>query len=436
MPRAIEIARGYAPDVEPCIGKDRVNRPSFLGRDIEAFRSVARSPDDVEGSLLAAEHAAVQVGVAKIDITPDYPIRLTGYAVRKTESEGVEQRLWAKALATPRPFDTAILREAPSADEATGVLSDAERAVVATNKGEFTIELDASSAPVAVANFVLLARCGYFDGVTFHRVIPGFVAQAGDPQTRDNRGDFETLGTGGPGYRFEVEFPPEGTTYTRYMVAMANAIGVNVPRVFSGVFMFGAALAALGGALGTPVRVVAPGIGAAMMLAMLEQFYGVGVRVRNRAFDLGVRRSRRAPIPVISVGNIVAGGAGKTPFTRWLVQQLIQRGRRAAILHGGYGSDEPELHRQWLPSAIVLEQKDRVAAAAAAARYGADVVVLDDAFQHRDYPPRRTVACGSWPAACASSPSSSTGDRTGRGPCRADSCSRRTTRSGRWRAAC
>lgn len=114
--------------------------------------------------------------------------------------------------------------EAPSADEATGVLSDAERAVVATNKGEFTIELEASSAPVAVANFVLLARCGYFDGVTFHRVIPGFVAQAGDPQTRDNRGDFETLGTGGPGYRFEVEFPPEGTTYTRYMVAMANAI--------------------------------------------------------------------------------------------------------------------------------------------------------------------------------------------------------------------
>jgi cyclophilin family peptidyl-prolyl cis-trans isomerase len=114
--------------------------------------------------------------------------------------------------------------EAPSAEEATGILSDTERAVVSTNKGEFTIELDASSAPVAVANFVLLARCDYFDGVTFHRVIPGFVAQAGDPQTRDNRDDFEGLGSGSPGYRFDVEFPPEGTTYTRYMVAMANAI--------------------------------------------------------------------------------------------------------------------------------------------------------------------------------------------------------------------
>jgi tetraacyldisaccharide 4'-kinase len=98
---------------------------------------------------------------------------------------------------------------------------------------------------------------------------------------------------------------------------------------------------------------------------------------------MGLTRTRSAPLPVISVGNIVAGGAGKTPFTRWLVQELIERGRRPAILHGGYGSDEPELHRKWLPTTMVLEQKDRVAAAVAAARNGADVVVLDDAFQHR-----------------------------------------------------
>lgn len=114
--------------------------------------------------------------------------------------------------------------DAPSAGEAQGILADAERAVVVTSKGEFTIELDSSSASVAVANFVSLARCGFYDEVSFHRIIPGFVAQAGDPQTRDNRGDFETLGTGGPGYRFEVELPAEDTTYTRYMVAMANAI--------------------------------------------------------------------------------------------------------------------------------------------------------------------------------------------------------------------
>ena len=122
---------------------------------------------------------------------------------------------------------------------------------------------------------------------------------------------------------------------------------------------------------------------ASLALATLEVLYGTGVSLRNRAFDIGLRRARRAPIPVISVGNIVAGGAGKTPFTRWLVQELMQRGKRPAILHGGYGSDEPQLHRTWLPTAMVLEQRDRVAAATAAARNGADVVVLDDAFQHR-----------------------------------------------------
>jgi cyclophilin family peptidyl-prolyl cis-trans isomerase len=124
---------------------------------------------------------------------------------------------------TPTP-PPACPTAAPSADEAQGILADAERAVVATSKGEFTIELDAGSAPIAVANFVLLARCGYYDQVSFHRVIGGFVAQAGDPQTRDNHGDFTGLGSGTPGYRFEVEFPPEDTTYARYMVAMANAI--------------------------------------------------------------------------------------------------------------------------------------------------------------------------------------------------------------------
>jgi cyclophilin family peptidyl-prolyl cis-trans isomerase len=77
---------------------------------------------------------------------------------------------------------------------------------------------------VATANFVALAECGFYDGITFHRVIPGFVAQAGDPQTRDNHDDFGGLGSGSAGYRFEVEFPPEDTRYEQYLVAMANAI--------------------------------------------------------------------------------------------------------------------------------------------------------------------------------------------------------------------
>lgn len=119
------------------------------------------------------------------------------------------------------------------------------------------------------------------------------------------------------------------------------------------------------------------------LLAVLEKVYGAGVFLRNSAFDAGLKRVHRASIPVISVGNLVAGGAGKTPFTRWLVTQITARGRRVAILHGGYASDEPDLHRAWHTDPLVYEERDRVRAVKAAAAAGADVAVLDDAFQHR-----------------------------------------------------
>ena len=122
--------------------------------------------------------------------------------------------------ATPPPCPTA----APTADQANAILADATAVEVKTNKGSFTIELQPDSAPIATANFVALARCGFYTNVSFHRVIAGFVAQAGDPQTRDNHGDFDGVGSGGPGYHFEVELPPAGTTYRKYAVAMANAM--------------------------------------------------------------------------------------------------------------------------------------------------------------------------------------------------------------------
>ena len=87
------------------------------------------------------------------------------------------------------------------------------RATMETSKGTIVIELDPLGAPVAVNNFVFLARWHYFDGIVFHRVIPGFVIQGGDP---------EGTGRGGPGYRFADELPKPG----RYQVgslAMANA---------------------------------------------------------------------------------------------------------------------------------------------------------------------------------------------------------------------
>jgi len=123
-------------------------------------------------------------------------------------------------LASPPECPTS----APTAAEAATMLANARRAVVETNLGSFTIELDASSAPIATANFVALARCGFYADITFHRIIAGFVAQAGDPQTRTNRGPFDGLGGGGPGYQFEVEFPDIGQPYEQYTVAMANAM--------------------------------------------------------------------------------------------------------------------------------------------------------------------------------------------------------------------
>jgi cyclophilin family peptidyl-prolyl cis-trans isomerase len=113
---------------------------------------------------------------------------------------------------------------APTASQAATILADAQRVVVATTKGSFTIELYPKAAPIAIANFVALARCGFYDQVSFHRVLAGFVAQAGDPKTRTNHGPFKGLGSGGPGYGFTVEFPDPSLAYDRYTVAMANSL--------------------------------------------------------------------------------------------------------------------------------------------------------------------------------------------------------------------
>jgi dolichyl-diphosphooligosaccharide--protein glycosyltransferase len=111
----------------------------------------------------------------------------------------------------------------PTAAQAAAILTDATTATFETTQGSFTVDLYGDVAPIATANFVALARCGFYESVTFHRVLAGFVAQAGDPNTRDNQGDFEGLGTGGPGYGFAIELPPEGLNYDPYVVAMANA---------------------------------------------------------------------------------------------------------------------------------------------------------------------------------------------------------------------
>jgi cyclophilin family peptidyl-prolyl cis-trans isomerase len=84
--------------------------------------------------------------------------------------------------------------------------------VIETAKGSITIKVEADLGPLAAGNFVALAACGFYDGVVFHRVVPGFVIQGGDPTG---------TGSGGPGYEFAND--PVTAPYARGVVAMANA---------------------------------------------------------------------------------------------------------------------------------------------------------------------------------------------------------------------
>ena len=87
-------------------------------------------------------------------------------------------------------------------------------AVIVTDNGEIKIKLFAAEVPNTVNNFVHLSRTGFYDGVTFHRVIPDFMAQSGDPTG---------TGSGGPGYRFDDEFHPDLRHDGPGVLSMANS---------------------------------------------------------------------------------------------------------------------------------------------------------------------------------------------------------------------
>jgi tetraacyldisaccharide 4'-kinase len=129
-----------------------------------------------------------------------------------------------------------------------------------------------------------------------------------------------------------------------------------------------------GGTLGRVLR---------LLTLPLESGFKIGSGFRNRLFDRGVLPLQRAPIPVISVGNLTVGGSGKTPLSAWLVRELRSRGEKPALVAHGYGQDEMVLHRRWNPDCLVMAQEDRAYGAWKAAKKGASVVVLDDGFQHR-----------------------------------------------------
>lgn len=115
--------------------------------------------------------------------------------------------------------------------------------------------------------------------------------------------------------------------------------------------------------------------------------YGEVMRLRRFAYRRGIKPSFAAAVPVLSVGNLTAGGTGKTPFTVLLAGICLDLGKRPAILLRGYRaeggeSDEAALYRRLVPDAIVEVGADRVQSSGKAVSAGAQVLLLDDGFQH------------------------------------------------------
>ncbi len=144
----------------------------------------------------------------------------------------------------------------------------------------------------------------------------------------------------------------------------------------------------------------------ALLLRPVSWLYGAAVWIRGRCYDLGVLGSAAMSVPVISVGNMTAGGTGKTPLVEYLVSLLLEEHLRVAVVSRGYAratsgpfvvsdgsrlfgsaresGDEPYQVARKFPRAVVIVDEEKSRAAATAVReFGADVVIVDDGFQHR-----------------------------------------------------
>ena len=137
-----------------------------------------------------------------------------------------------------------------------------------------------------------------------------------------------------------------------------------------------------------------------VLLMPLSWLYGMLIGIRRRLYELGLLRTITPQVPVVVVGNITAGGTGKTPLTVWLAERLQERGWQPGIVARGYGGkvgpvplwvngdsdaavvgDEALMIVRRLGCPVVVHP-DRVAAANAVAALGADVVIADDGLQH------------------------------------------------------
>lgn len=119
------------------------------------------------------------------------------------------------------------------------------------------------------------------------------------------------------------------------------------------------------------------------LLTPAEILYRVAATGRAKFYDWRWLKAEEFSVPVLSIGNMTVGGTGKTPVAAWFAQQLARRGVAPAIVLRGYGGDETRVHERLNPGMPVIASPDRVRGIREAIAYGVDVVVLDDAFQHR-----------------------------------------------------
>jgi len=143
-----------------------------------------------------------------------------------------------------------------------------------------------------------------------------------------------------------------------------------------------------------------------VLLVPFSWLYAAVVAVRNRCYDRGIFGVVRLPVPVVSVGNMTAGGTGKTPFVEYCLRLWMKEGKRAAMVSRGYGrttrgfvlvsdgktvsgdartaGDEPAMIARKFTGTVVAVDEDRVRGAREVVnRFHPDVVILDDGFQHR-----------------------------------------------------
>jgi tetraacyldisaccharide 4'-kinase len=120
-----------------------------------------------------------------------------------------------------------------------------------------------------------------------------------------------------------------------------------------------------------------------LLLSPFEAAYRAVIKGRGFLYDRRVLKAHDVSVPVVSVGNLSVGGTGKTPVAAWLATQLVERGAHPAIVLRGYGDDETLVHRRLNETITVVACANRVRGMREALAEAADVIVLDDAFQHR-----------------------------------------------------